>query len=159
LCVSGQLQQSELDCGVFAGELALNGDLRPIKGAINITQMAKKFGFKKIFLPMQNIEQAGLIDGIEIYGVTSIKQLFLHLKNEVLIGPHLQPDQDILRDDIRLIPPLLDDVKGTNNSSCWSPQHSSVWNPRCGENHVSQSFIKSLARTLEKRANSGHEDP
>src|SRR5450759_1085672 len=35
LCVSGQLQQKELDGAVFAGELALDGNLRPIKGAIN----------------------------------------------------------------------------------------------------------------------------
>ena len=48
LCVSGQLQQQELNGSIFAGELALNGDLRPIKGAINITQLAKQSGFKKM---------------------------------------------------------------------------------------------------------------
>src|SRR5664280_1760197 len=54
LCVSGQLLQSELDDAVFAGELALDGSLRPIKGAINITQMAKQSGYKQIYLPNDN---------------------------------------------------------------------------------------------------------
>lgn len=111
LCVSGQLLQSELDGCVFAGELALDGTLRPIKGAINIAQMAKKSGYTKIFLPLQNVDQAGLVEGIDIYGVESIKQLFLHLKNEVLINPSVQSIKRIASNDL-LNPPLLDDVKG-----------------------------------------------
>src|SRR5450830_159151 len=91
LCVSGQLKQKELDGAVFAGELALDGSLRPIKGAINITQLAKK---------------AGLIEGIEIFGVTSIKQLFLHLKQELLICPYI-PDASVLLSK-PATPPLLD---------------------------------------------------
>lgn len=54
LCVSGQLQQKELDGSVFAGELALDGTLRPIKGAINIAETAKNNGFERVFLPADN---------------------------------------------------------------------------------------------------------
>jgi len=111
LCVSGQILQSELDGSVFAGELALDGSLRPIKGAINITQMAKKSGYKKIYLPLQNVEQARLIEGIDIYGIKSIKQLFLHLKNEVLVNPCIQSTNQT-NDNTHPNPPLLDDVKG-----------------------------------------------
>jgi len=86
LCVSGQLQQDELDNAVFAGELALNGDLRSIKGAINIAQKAKIAGFKTLYLPIENVNQAKLIKGIDIFGVSSLKQLFLHLKKECTIN-------------------------------------------------------------------------
>ena len=110
LCVSGQLRQEELDAAVFAGELSLDGMLRPIKGAINITQKAKQAGYKSIYLPIQNIEQASLIDGIEIYGVKSLKQLFLHLKKEMLIIPNAA--NNLKTDNIHLIPPTLDDIKG-----------------------------------------------
>jgi magnesium chelatase family protein len=111
LCVNGQLQQKEIDNSVFAGELALDGTLRPIKGAINITQKAKVSGYKSIYLPFQNVEQASLIEGIEIYGVISIKQLFLHLKKESIISPHIK---NRIENTINkhLTPPLLDDVKG-----------------------------------------------
>ncbi|MCX6728855.1 MAG: YifB family Mg chelatase-like AAA ATPase [Candidatus Saccharibacteria bacterium] len=111
LCVSGQIFQSELDGSVFAGELALDGTLRPIKGAINIAQMAKKAGYKKIFLPLQNVAQAGLIKDIDIFGVESIKQLFLHLKGEVLITPTAQFHGQISNSEPQK-PPFLDDVKG-----------------------------------------------
>lgn len=111
LCVSGQIQQKELDNAVFAGELALDGSVRPIKGAVNITQLAKQSGYKSIYLPLKNVKQASLIDGIEIFGVKSIKQLFLHLKQESLIEPYILdiPNKDQSR---HLTPPLLDDVKG-----------------------------------------------
>jgi len=111
LCVSGQLQQNELDGAVFAGELALDGNIRPIKGAINITQIAKQAGFGRIYLPIANIKQAGLISNIEIFGITSIKQLFLHLKKEAVIQPHTRQSA-ILTEPRLLTPPVLDDVRG-----------------------------------------------
>lgn len=110
LCVNGQLRQKELDGSVFAGELALDGSLRPIKGAVNITQLAKQSGYKRIYLPLENVEQASLISGIEIFGIESLKQLFLHLKQEAVISPYIQPITT--SPPRRLLPPLLDDVKG-----------------------------------------------
>lgn len=116
LCVSGQLHQKELDDAVFAGELALDGNLRPIKGAINITQMAKQAGISKIFLPLANVEQASLISGIEIFGITSIKQLFLHLKKEVLIKPYSSIIPTDHHGNRQPIHPLLDDVRGQDQA-------------------------------------------
>ncbi|MEI6850816.1 MAG: YifB family Mg chelatase-like AAA ATPase [Candidatus Saccharibacteria bacterium] len=114
LCVSGQLQQKELDGAIFAGELALDGNIRPIKGAINITQKAKESGFKSVYLPIQNIKQARLISGIEIFGIKSIKELFLHLKKESLIEPYVETSCN--ENSQILAPPLLDDVKGQNQA-------------------------------------------
>jgi len=111
LCVSGQLQQKELDGAVFAGELALDGNLRPIKGAINITQMAKQAGFNRIYLPLSNVKQASLIDGIEIFGIASLKQLFLHLKQELILNPYI-PTVLVEPKTRQLTPPLIDDVQG-----------------------------------------------
>ncbi|MEI7539794.1 MAG: YifB family Mg chelatase-like AAA ATPase [Candidatus Saccharibacteria bacterium] len=110
LCVSGQINQKELDNAIFAGELALDGGIRPIKGAINIAQTAKQAGFKHIYLPTSNVQQAGLIDGIEILGIDSLKQLYLHLKQEVVIKPYAQTEANKTQHSI--IPPVLDDIKG-----------------------------------------------
>ncbi len=112
LCVSGQIHQNELDGTVFAGELALDGSLRPIKGAINITQMAKQAGYGRVCLPLPNAKQAGLIDGIEIIGISSLKQLFLHLKQEQAIAPYSPEIKKMTDDTNMLVPPILDDVKG-----------------------------------------------
>ncbi|MBC7868994.1 YifB family Mg chelatase-like AAA ATPase [Candidatus Saccharibacteria bacterium] len=110
LCVSGQLQQKELDGAIFAGELALDGALRPIKGAINIAETAKDSGYGRIYLPESNAEQASLIDDIEIIAVTCIKQLFLHLKGEVPIKPYIRASASTSLSPV--ISPVLDDVYG-----------------------------------------------
>jgi magnesium chelatase family protein len=85
LTSSGQLRQEEVAHAVFAGELALDGGVRPIKGAIAIAEAAKVNGASTVYLPVANVAQARLVPDIEIVGVASLKSLFLHLKKEVLI--------------------------------------------------------------------------
>lgn len=87
LAASGQLRPDETTESVFAGELGLDGSLRSIKGAINIAEAAKKAGYGRLYLPKVNASQAGLISGLEIIGITSLKQLYLHLKKEMIIKP------------------------------------------------------------------------
>ncbi len=88
LTVSGQLRQSEVADAVFAGELALDGSLRPIRGSINIAETARSAGITTVYLPTKNADQATLIPGIEVIGINSLKELFLHLKKESVIKPH-----------------------------------------------------------------------
>lgn len=109
LVSSGQLRQSEVGNAIFAGELALNGNLRPIRGAISIAEAAKRNGIATLYVPIDNLEQTQLIQGLDIYGVRSLKDLYLHLKGEVVLQPNTyQPRQsssntssnDMLLDDI-----------------------------------------------------------
>ncbi|MFZ2125176.1 MAG: YifB family Mg chelatase-like AAA ATPase [Candidatus Saccharimonadales bacterium] len=110
LCASGQIKQTEINSSIFAGELALDGSLRPIKGAINIAQAAKQFGIRTIFLPSSNAMQASLINGIEIFGLNSLKDLYLHLKNENRLSPYVAPPQINSIQPIKS--PSLDEIKG-----------------------------------------------
>ena len=110
LVVSGQLRQTEVDNAVFAGELALDGSLRPIKGAINIAETARSSGIGRVYLPKKNAEQASLIGNIEIIGVSSLKELFLHLKKEVILQPHISVQKPKLA--APLSGPLIDDIYG-----------------------------------------------
>lgn len=64
---------------IFLGELSLNGELRPIKGALPLTEAAKKLGYKEIFLPIENAEEAALVDGILIYGAKNLKEVIDHI--------------------------------------------------------------------------------
>lgn len=111
LAVSGQLQQTELTNAVFAGELALDGSLRAIRGAIAIVETAKNHGCERVYIPQINVAQAQLIQGIEIIGVTSLKQLYLHLKGEAKLLPVVDQPSTANR-TIDLPRPLLDDVYG-----------------------------------------------
>lgn len=89
LVSSGQLRQEEVEDAVFAGELALDGGLRPIKGAITMAEITKAKGISTLYLPQENVEQASLVKGINIIGVNSLKSLYLHLKQEIKLTPHI----------------------------------------------------------------------
>ncbi len=109
LAASGQLRQEDVTGAVFAGELALDGSIRPIKGAINIAETAKSNGFTTVYLPAVNTKQARLVEGIEAVGVKSLKQLFLHLKNEIRIEEAV--DEFTISKPSRK-GPILDDIYG-----------------------------------------------
>ncbi len=64
---------------LFLGELSLNGDLRKIRGALPLTQEAKRLGFEEIYLPKENAKEAAIIDGIKIFGVSTLKEVIEHL--------------------------------------------------------------------------------
>ena len=88
LVASKQLTQTEVADSVFVGELALDGNLRPIRGIINIAETAKTASIKNLFLPTSNLKQAELITGINLFGVDNLQQLFLHLKKIKPISAH-----------------------------------------------------------------------
>ncbi len=110
LISSGQLRQSEVASSAFAGELALDGVVRPISGAITIAETARDAGLTTLYLPTANIAQAQLIRGINIIGIESLKSLYLHLKGEVRLLPvvELAPTAPSKRKNS----PLLDDIYG-----------------------------------------------
>lgn len=111
LCISGQLRQKELEKAIFAGELALDGSLRPIKGVVSIAEAAVAHGYSRLYIPSANVAQASLIDDIEIIGVDSLKQLYLHLKGELIIEPFASSMNDT-PEKHHDGSPLLDDVYG-----------------------------------------------
>jgi len=85
LCIGGMLTQNDIEGAIFAGELALDGSLRPIRSAIVTAEVAKNHKIKSVFVPAQNAEQASLVPGVEIFPVDNLKSLFLHLKKEKVI--------------------------------------------------------------------------
>src|SRR5680860_1334676 len=64
---------------IFLGEISLNGELQPIKGVLPLTQEAKRLGYQEIFLPIQNAEEASLVDGIIVYGARNLKEVIDHI--------------------------------------------------------------------------------
>lgn len=76
LAASGQVTQPELtEDFVIMGELSLDGELRPIKGALPIAIKAQKEGFKGIILPASNAKEAAIVEGLEVYGANNIKEV------------------------------------------------------------------------------------
>lgn len=106
LTISNQLKQNELKSRAFVGELSLNGDLRPIKGIINIVEKLRGHGIQEIFLPIENLETSSIIDGVKLIGARNLKEIFLHLKNEKIIKN--EENINTLKDNNDSI--ILDDI-------------------------------------------------
>lgn len=70
---------------LFVGELSLEGELRHINGVLSIALAAKKHGFKNLFVPWLDQEEAGLVKGISIFGVRTLFDLVNHLQAQDLI--------------------------------------------------------------------------
>ena len=81
ICASGQITTKLDDC-MFAGELSLTGDLRPINGSLAMVIHARQKGFKKFFLPARNAPEASVVEGIDVIPVSNIKELIKHLNGE-----------------------------------------------------------------------------
>lgn len=114
LVVSGQLQQHEVADALFIGELALDGSLRPVKGVIAAAESAKQHGVTTLFVPHDNAAQASLITDIEIVGVRSLKELYLHLKKEALIAA--RPSVITVTSKTTHAHPVIDDVYGQEHA-------------------------------------------
>ncbi|OIP75125.1 MAG: magnesium chelatase [Parcubacteria group bacterium CG2_30_36_18] len=113
LLATKQIKDFETRDKVFVGELSLEGLLRPVSGALNISRLAKKLNFKFLFLPKQNALEAAVIKGIKIIPVSHLEQIINHLEERELIGiqpaTEFQPGQNQSLVDIS-------EIKGQENA-------------------------------------------
>lgn len=83
LAASEQIKQvEEVSNYIIMGELALDGVLRPIKGALPIALKAKKEGFKGIILPKINAKEAAVVEGLAVYGANNIGEVIQFFDGE-----------------------------------------------------------------------------
>ncbi|MDB9805975.1 YifB family Mg chelatase-like AAA ATPase [Crocinitomicaceae bacterium] len=75
MAVSEQIIADRLGQFIILGELSLDGTLKPMKGILPIALQAKKEGFKGIILPKENAIEAAIVDGLDIYGMKSLKEV------------------------------------------------------------------------------------
>jgi len=99
---------------VLLGELSLDGLLRPIKGALSISVEAKKKGMKRIILPKESANEAGIVDGIEVYGMENLFEVVQFLNREIEKAP-VKTDKDEIFSQINNYQLDFSDVKGQEN--------------------------------------------
>jgi len=80
---SGVIDKSDFKDSIFIGELALDGKVRAVPGILATTEFAKKSGFKRLFVPKENAQEASIIKGIDIIPVGHLKEAILHLNQEI----------------------------------------------------------------------------
>lgn len=72
---------------VFMGELGLHGTLHGIRGVLNMTMTAKQNGIRAVYVPADNVKEASVIDGVEVYGIRTVSELLDHLLEHSRLTP------------------------------------------------------------------------
>lgn len=112
LIVNGELRQDALKDTLCAGELGLSGELRPIRGVINIVETARAAGFQTVIVPKANEQQARLVEGITVIGAPNLTSLYLHLLGE----KKLLPSDDKKATKRQSYPVDISDIKGQDQA-------------------------------------------
>lgn len=114
LMASGQLPVDALEDALVVGELALDGRVRHIRGALPIAAAAREHGFRRLFLPQEDAPQAALIPNLEVYPIATLRQLVQHLTGQEPLRP--QPTMDLA--NFSPTPAAVDfaDIKGQEHA-------------------------------------------
>lgn len=89
ILIGNEQLKSSIEDSLFLGELSLDGSLRHTNGVLAMALLAREKGFKRIFLPHVNALEASIIDGVEVYPVSSLLSLFQHLAGLEAILPQV----------------------------------------------------------------------
>jgi magnesium chelatase family protein len=78
---------------LFLGELSLDGSLRAVPGILAVALKARELGFKELYVPAANANEAALVEGLDIYGVKTLTSLIKHLSGAAVLErvPAAQP--------------------------------------------------------------------
>jgi len=102
---------------MYVGELGLDGTIRSVQGVLSIVETAKNEGFTEVIVPEQNAQEAALVDGIAVYGASTLKDVIRH------IDPSSTPAQKLRIQEITQIDAswseshiALEDIKGQESA-------------------------------------------
>ncbi len=87
ILTAGRLIRADIEGSCFIGELSLSGEIRAVKGVLCMCIAARNAGLKKVFVPKDNALEASVVDGVTVYGVSSVKELVSHLTMSKFIEP------------------------------------------------------------------------
>ncbi len=93
LIASGQIDASTAEGSLFMGELALDGSIRAIKGAIIAAEMAHSHKLERLFVPAENASEASLSGETKVFAVTNLIELFQHLTGHKPLSPFVARPQ------------------------------------------------------------------
>ncbi len=79
LAASGQIPDTHLSQALFLGELGLEGDLRPIRGALPIALAARSMGCAEVILPAANVAEAAVVGDVAVRGAATLTDVCDHL--------------------------------------------------------------------------------
>lgn len=107
LIAQGVLRRDSVKRTLISGELALDGSIRPVKGAINIGLFAAEAGFRRAVVPPDNAAETAIVEGVEVIAPKTLVEVVGYLQGRVGLEPAVP---EVLR-TAEVVPDLAD-VKG-----------------------------------------------
>jgi magnesium chelatase family protein len=87
LAKRGNFDPERLAETCMVGELALNGELRPVRGLLAIALAARSAGRKQLIVPKRAAAEASVVNGLEIIGADRLEEVVAHLNGTEVIQP------------------------------------------------------------------------
>ena len=87
IAVGAEVELLNVEQFCFVGELALTGQVRPVKGVLPVALEARRAGRRAIVVPVENAREAAMVEGIEVYGVRNLREAFEFLTGEKTLTP------------------------------------------------------------------------
>ncbi|HUU29490.1 MAG TPA: YifB family Mg chelatase-like AAA ATPase [archaeon] len=115
LTASGQLSSERLGEYLVLGELSLDGNLKPVRGALPLAANCRKFGLRGLLLPQENAVEAAVVSDIEVIGVSSLGEAAQFLAGQKEIPP-TRVDPEKLFDVQCRYPVDFSEVKGQEHA-------------------------------------------
>ncbi|MDR2423837.1 MAG: YifB family Mg chelatase-like AAA ATPase [Prevotellaceae bacterium] len=115
LAASEQIPDADLENYIIMGELALDGKLRPIKGALPMAIMARERGFKGFILPEENAMEAAVVDKLDVYGVNTLREVVDFFDGRNPITPVKVNTREQFYKNVTAVDVDFSDVRGQEN--------------------------------------------
>ncbi len=115
LVAEGIIPKEKIKELLIAGELSLDGRVKPIRGALSIAVAAKNAGMSGIILPSENAPEAGVVKGINVYAVETLSQVIEFINSRLAIAP-IETNLDEVFKDNSIYDDDFADVKGQEHA-------------------------------------------
>ena len=112
LAASGQINAPDIASYIIMGELALDGGIRPIKGALPIAIQALEDGHKGFILPKENAMEVAIVKNLEVYGVEHLNEVIDFFNQKKKIKPVVVDTRKEFQKQLKFTEYDFSDVKG-----------------------------------------------
>lgn len=110
----GELKESNIfNDTCFLGELSLNGKINRANGILPMCIEAKRLGIKRMVIPMANISEAKIVEGLEIIPVNNLKDVIDFINYGIILEEKIEGQKELNQDNLNNID--FSDVKGQEN--------------------------------------------
>lgn len=115
LAADESIKEEKLAEYMLMGELSLDGTILPIKGALPIAILAREKGFKGFILPEKNAREAAVVNNLDVYGVSNIREVIGFLNDELTLEPTIVDTRKEFLDNQQQFEFDFSEVKGQEN--------------------------------------------